>query len=195
MSNLVVAVTGGIGSGKSTVVNLIKDLGYTVFSADAIYKELLGDSEFFNGVLDSVGVKYGGDKKQSLKQVASLVFSNKDALKRLNDYTHPKIMQKMFELNKGEKGVVFNEVPLLFEGGYENLYDNVIVVYRDKQKRIESVMKRSNLTSNEVEERIKNQFNYENILKSKHTIIYNDGTVIDLAESVKAVVDGICKKK
>lgn len=195
MSKFSVAITGGIGSGKSTVSNLIKELGYVVFSADDVYKDLLLDGEFFSGVLNSVNVEFDGDKSSTLKKVASLVFSNKEALKALNDYTHPKIMQKLFELNSKQSGVVFNEVPLLFEGGYENLYDNVIVVYRDKQKRIESVIKRSNLTSNEVEERIKNQFNYENILKSKHTIIYNDGTVIDLAESVKAVVDGICKKK
>ena len=194
MSDLVVAVTGGIGSGKSTVVNLIKDLGYTVFSADAIYKELLGDSEFFNGVLDSVGVKYSGDKKQSLKEVASLVFSNKDALKRLNDYTHPKIMQKMFELNKGEKGVVFNEVPLLFEGGYQDLYNKVIIVMRSESDRIESVAKRDGLTILEVQNRIKNQQKYEKNLISKHTVIYNDGSILDLKEKVRAVVSEIIKE-
>ncbi len=195
MSKFNVAITGGIGSGKSAVCNLIKELGYVVFSADEVYKELLCNDEFFNGVLDSVGVKFKGDKNQSLKEVSSIVFLNKDLLQALNNYTHPKIMQKLFELNSKQSGVVFNEVPLLFEGGYENLYDEVIVVFRDKQKRIESVIKRSNLTSVEVEERIKNQFNYEKILNSKHTIIYNDGTAIDLAKNVKAIIDGIFKKK
>ena len=87
MSNLVVAVTGGIGSGKSTVVNLIKDLGYTVFSADAIYKELLGDSEFFNGVLDSVGVKFKGDKNQSSGSLGDIFFFSEGYLFQGNKYS------------------------------------------------------------------------------------------------------------
>ena len=194
MSNYVVAVTGGIGSGKSTVSNIIKELGYAVFSADEVYKNLLNDSEFFNGVLSSVGVTYNGDKKASLKEVSSIVFSSKEALNKLNNYTHPKIMQKLFELNKSKNGVVFNEVPLLFEGGYESLYNEVIIVLRDKQKRIQSIIKRDGLTKEEIENRIKNQFNYENNQIFKHTVIYNDGSLIQLERSVKAVVNEIIKK-
>ena len=194
MSNYVVAVTGGIGSGKSTVSNIIKELGYAVFSADEVYKNLLNDSEFFNGVLSSVGVTYNGDKKASLKEVSSIVFSSKEALNKLNNYTHPKIMQKLFELNKSKNGVVFNEVPLLFEGGYESFYNEVIIVLRDKQKRIQGIIKRDGLTKEEIENRIKNQFNYENNQIFKHTVIYNDGSLIELERSVKAVVNEIIKK-
>ena len=194
MSNYVVAVTGGIGSGKSTVSNIIKELGYAVFSADEVYKNLLNDSEFFNGVLSSVGVTYNGDKKASLKEVSSIVFSSKEALNKLNNYTHPKIMQKLFELNKSKNGVVFNEVPLLFEGGYESFYNEVIIVLRDKQKRIQGIIKRDGLTKQEIENRIKNQFNYENNQIFKHTVIYNDGSLIQLERSVKAVVNEIIKK-
>ena len=194
MSNYVVAVTGGIGSGKSTVSNIIKELGYAVFSADEVYKNLLNDSEFFNGVLSSVGVTYNGDKKASLKEVSSIVFSSKEALNKLNNYTHPKIMQKLFELNKSKNGVVFNEVPLLFEGGYESFYNEVIIVLRDKQKRIQGIIKRDGLTKEEIENRIKNQFNYENNHIFKHTVIYNDGSLIQLERSVKAVVNEIIKK-
>lgn len=194
MSNYVVAVTGGIGSGKSTVTNVIKKLGYAVISADEVYKNLLNDSEFFNGVLSSVGVTYNGDKKASLKEVSSIVFSSKEALNKLNNYTHPKIMQKLFEFNNAQNGVVFNEVPLLFEGGYESFYNKVIIVLRDKQKRIQGIIKRDGLTKQEIENRIKNQFNYENNQIFKHTVIYNDGSLIELERSVKAVVNEIIKK-
>lgn len=194
MSNYVVAVTGGIGSGKSTVTNVIKKLGYAAVSADEVYKNLLNDSEFFNGVLSSVGVTYNGDKKASLKEVSSIVFSSKEALNKLNNYTHPKIMQKLFEFNNAQNGVVFNEVPLLFEGGYESFYNKVIIVLRDKQKRIQDIIKRDGLTKQEIENRIKNQFNYENNQIFKHTVIYNDGSLIELERSVKAVVNEIIKK-
>ncbi len=194
MSNCLVAVTGGIGSGKSAVTNLIKELGYTVFSADEVYKNMLNDDGFFKGVLNSVGVEFNGDKLKALKEVSSLVFTKKDALKALNNYTHPKIMQNMFELNASVDGIVFNEVPLLFEGGYQNLYNKVIIVLRDKQERIKSVAKRDGLSTREIEERIKNQFDYENNAIFKHTVIYNDGTENDLAEKVRAVVNEIVKK-
>ena len=170
MSKLRVAITGGIGSGKSTVSNIIKELGYVVFSADEVYKTMLLDGEFFSGVLKSVNVEFKGDKQQALKEVSALVFKNKSALKALNDYTHPKIMQKLFELSDREKGVVFNEVPLLFEGGYEKLYNKVIVILRNEKKRIESVA------------------------IFKHTVIYNDGTREELVKSVTAVVNEICKE-
>ena len=194
MSNYLVAVTGGIGSGKSTVIKIIKELGFVVFSADEVYKTLLENSEFFNGMLNSVGVKFNGDKKQSLKEVSAIVFSNKEALKALNEYTHPKIMRKMLELNKGQGGVVFNEVPLLFEGGYESFYNEVIIILRDRQKRVESVSIRDNLTKEEIENRIKNQFDYENNKIFKHTVIYNDSSILELEQKVKAVVNEIIKK-
>ncbi|MBO5852125.1 MAG: dephospho-CoA kinase [Clostridia bacterium] len=194
MSNYLIAVTGGIGSGKSTVTNLIKELGYTVFSADEVYKNMLKDDGFFKGVLNSVGVEFNGDKTKALKEVSSLVFRSKEALNALNNYTHPKIMQKMFELNAGVDGIVFNEVPLLFEGDYQHLYNEVIIVIRNLEDRIKSVSKRDGLTMQEIKERIKNQFNYENNAIFKHTVIYNDGTDRDLAEKVRAVVNEIVKK-
>ena len=89
---------------------------------------------------------------------------------------------------------MFKEVPLLFEGGYESFYNEVIIVLRDKQKRIQSIIKRDGLTKQEIENRIKNQFNYENNQIFKHTVIYNDGSLIQLERSVKAVVNEIIKK-
>ncbi len=193
MSKFNVAITGGIGSGKSTVSKIIKELGYKVFSADAVYKELLNDGDFLRGVFKSVGLSENLEKSSGLKEVASLVFNDETLLKKLNDYTHPKIMQKLSSLNDGEEVIAFNEVPLLFEGGYQNNYDAVIVVKRSLNARIESVAKRDGLSLLQIQERIKNQYDYEKNEILEHTVIYNDGTLNDLAEKVKAVVNEIIK--
>ena len=186
---MVIAITGGIGSGKSTAIEVIKGLGYTVISADQTYKELLNDQTFVNGVHNAVGIKTDS-KTLDRVAVSTAVFNDSKKLKDLNAFTHAKIYDKMFNLSKG-KGVVFHEVPLLFESGYQQKYDKVIVIMRDLGLRIKSVEKRSGLSRGEIEKRIKNQFDYENLDKNKHTVITNDGSVEEFSAKVKAVVNEI----
>ena len=193
MSKFTVAITGGIGSGKSTVANIIRKLGYEVFSADAVYKEMLKDGEFLRGVFKSVKVSESLNEKDGLKKVASIVFNNELALKKLNSYTHPKILKKLFELNATKQKIAFYEVPLLFESGYQSYYDAVIVVKRNEKARIESVAIRDGITNLEVINRIKNQYDYEKKEILEHTIIYNDGTLNELEAKVIAVVNEIVK--
>ncbi|MBR6736906.1 MAG: dephospho-CoA kinase [Clostridia bacterium] len=187
--NLLIAITGGIGSGKSTVSKILKDLGYTVYSADETYAELLVCNEFVNDIHRAVGVtpKCSGLDR---KAVSSAVFSSPEKLKALNEVTHPKIMKELLKKSSG-KGVVFNEVPLLFEGGYEKYYNAVIVVVRPEQERIKAVSVRSGITEEEVKNRIKNQFDYEKLNKVKHTIIVNDSSVESLAKKVESVLNEI----
>ncbi|MBO7214588.1 MAG: dephospho-CoA kinase [Clostridia bacterium] len=189
MRRLVIAITGGIGSGKSTLCALIKKRGYQVVSADETYGELLKDENFVRGVHLSVGIE--SDSKTLLRQeISNTVFSNAEKLKLLNDYTHGKIVAKMFE-NTAESGVVFHEVPLLFEGGFEKLYDKIIIVTRPLEDRIKAVMERSNLSKEEVKNRIKNQVLYENLKDIKHTVINNDCSESELDKKLGAVLDKI----
>ncbi len=185
-----IAITGGIGSGKSTVSKIIKGLGYTVFSADEIYSKLILDKSFVKSIYELLDIKtenYVFDKKL----VGEKVFSSKELLKKLNDFTHPIIMEKMISLSKETRGIVFNEVPLLFESGFENLYDNIIVVERNLENRVSSVMARDNVTKEEVLLKVKNQVNYENYINNAHTLINNDGNLSELSKKVKEVVSGI----
>ncbi len=189
MRSKVIAITGGIGSGKSTVCEILKKQGYKVFSADEIYSELLLDSEFVKGVHLSVGLKE--ESKTLLREkVSSIVFSDKDKLKALNEFTHEKIMSEMFKKSKGLE-ISFHEVPLLFESGLESRYDKVIVVTRPIDERIASVVKRSGLTDEEVKKRIENQKSYENLKGLEHTVINNDKDLLSLERELKAVVNEI----
>lgn len=183
----VIAVTGGIGSGKSTVISLIEKYGYTVISADETYKKLLENPEFVKGVHESVGLKSESAVLEREK-VSALVFNDREKLAALNAFTHSKIMDKMFEESKG-LSVVFHEVPLLFESGYQDRYDNVLIVKRPDDLRIEGIKKRSGLSEEEIIKRIKNQCDYENFQSFRHTVIINDGTLDELAVKVKAVIN------
>ncbi len=188
MSNKIIAITGGIGSGKSTVISLLKEYGYPVISADETYKKLLEDPDFVKGVHKSVGID--SDSKILLREeVSNIVFSSPEKLKALNDFTHKKIMEKMFNESKGLK-VVFHEVPLLFESGYQDSYDNVLIIKRPDSLRIEGLKTRG-LSTEQIKKRIENQIDYEKIDGFEHTVIINDKSLEELSVKLRAVLDEI----
>ncbi len=193
MKDKIYAITGGIGSGKSLVMKRIKENGFITYSADEIYDNLLKDDNFVCEIYNLLEIPYVKEQGFDRKLVSSVVFNNKEKLNKLNSFTHKKIMDTMLFLSKSSKGLVFNEVPLLFESGLENLYDGVIVVVRDINDRINSVIKRDGKTLSQVEDIIKNQFNYDNISQKKHILIVNDQDVKSLYNKVDKVLSEIIK--
>ncbi len=173
---LKIAVTGGIGSGKSTVCKKIGELGYPVFSCDEIYASMLGDIEFASAMeILFPGATDGGrvDKRALLR----VVLRDKKAMETLDAFTHPKIMTRLFEKTdeaarkeyekrlkdngkNGEKILVFAEVPLLFEGKYDRLFDKIIVVRRNETEKIRSVIARDGCKEDVVKEKMSLQFDY-----------------------------------
>lgn len=183
-----IAITGGIGSGKTTVAKEILLLGFPVFSCDAIYKEILQDrayiaqiSKVFNGV-----VKDGEIDKKAL---SGLVFSDKSARQKLNEIAHPLIMKQLYaHMQACASDLVFAEVPLLFEGGYEKDFDYIIVVERGLEKRIENVMQRDGVSRLDVLARINAQFDYENIKNSNVYFLENDGGLDEIKSKIKKLL-------
>ncbi len=156
-----IAVTGGIGSGKSTAISIIREMGFPVFSCDVIYNEILSEPSYieklrkaFNGV-----VKNGVIDKRALSVI---VFSDENARKRLEQIAHPRVMERLFEkMQDCNSNLVFAEVPLLFEGGFEKDFDDVIVILRDKEERIAAVQARDGGTRMEILQKISAQFDYD----------------------------------
>ena len=211
MAEYSIAVTGGIGSGKSFATNIIKSLGYQTFSCDEIAKDMYDDEKLRSAVIKLFGEKIlDGNGNVSKKAIADIVFSDKAALKNLNDLTHPFIVKTLFDNIKKTSGVVVSEVPVLFESGLQNDFDEVFVIKRDIKSRIDSVVKRSAMTKEAVISRINNQFDYEagllsvikeseNRLKSGlfspvYTIIYNDGDYSSLKNSLTLALSKVSEK-
>lgn len=193
MINKTYAITGGIGSGKSTVCQILKDMGFEVFSADEVYKELLKSPSFVKKIYTTLGINSDDYNNFNTKLVAEKVFNDKKLLSLLDNVTHPEIMRGLLLKSKEVNGLCFNEVPLLFESGYPPLYDGVIVVMRDINLRKNGVMSRDNISEEEFFKRVNNQFDYKNISEIEHTVITNDGDLEELKLKVKAVVNEIQK--
>lgn len=190
-----IAITGGIGSGKSLLTDYFASLGYAVLSADEIYSDLLKDECFVKGICDAVGVcavLVNGRYTLDRKAVAEKVFGNPAERKKLDDFTHDAIMREMFSRANACSGVVFCEVPLLFEGGYDKYFDCVIVVFRNENERISSVVSRDNKSAELVKEIIKNQYDYSKLAENGHTIfVENNGTPRFLYEKANEIIEKI----
>jgi dephospho-CoA kinase len=189
-SNKKIAITGGIGSGKSIVSKIIETAGFPVFSCDETYSELIKDKKFLQELSGIFGDILNENGELDKGKLSNIVFNDKSALEKLNSFTHPKVFERMFEKAKSFNSTCFFEVPLLFEGGYQDKFDQVIVVQRDLNERVESVVKRSNLTREQVFERINAQYNYDMGDFTKYYVIHN----INDFEYLKAETLAVLKK-
>lgn len=189
-NNIKVAITGGIGSGKSTAITLIKEMGYSVVSCDEITAELYKKQTVLRKLkrLFPTAIKGIIKLKADKTEISRIVFSDKAKRKELNELLMPLILKELFRRLNREKGVVFAEVPLLFETNLQVEFDHVLVITRDKEKRIESVMARSNMTKEQVLERINAQFDYDAFSATREIVIENDGDLETLKEKLTSAI-------
>ena len=188
------AVTGGIGSGKTAVCRILAELGYPVFSCDAAYAELTRGGQLVDRLEEVFkGVK-NADGSLNRKTLSAKVFGDIDALNKLNSITHPAIMDSLFARAMAAEGsIVFCEVPLLFENGFQSRFDGVIVIMRSLEERVNSVIERSGLKREEVTKRINAQFDYQSADLSKYYVVDNDGDMAELTKKVKKILQKIIK--
>ena len=192
-NNIKIAITGGICSGKSTVAEIIKEQGYCVISCDEIYSELLEDSVFLELLNNEFCSIKNADGTLNRAKLSEIVFNDKEKLQKLNSLTHPQIMQRALKQMSGN-GLYFCEVPLLFEGGFEKLFDNIIVVMRDDETRINELMVRSKIDKNQALLRINSQFDYKISDFAKYYVIHNSVNLEQLKEKTLDTLEKIIKE-
>jgi len=195
-----IGLTGSIGSGKSTVSELLKKRGVPVVDADQLAREVVhpgtpGEAE----VLKTFGTEVvGSDGHLDRKKMAALVFSEPLKLKQLESIIHPLVQQEnrrlRNELTKSGHKMAFYDVPLLFEKKLEAQFDELVVVYADLEVCIQRVMSRNKWTRAEVEARIRNQLAVEEKIKKAHWTLNNNGTRDELDRSVEKLLQDIGRK-
>ena len=187
--NKKIAVTGGIGSGKTLFCNILKSMGYDVFSCDDIYAEILQEEAYLSLLIKNFPDCFS-DVKLNKKILSERIFKNREDKKTLESLAHPLILQRLLKKME-DKEIVFAEVPLLFEGGYEELFDCVIALVRNKEDRIEAVRKRSRLTETEILNRMENQIDPALLFDKNCIIVENNGTVEELKEKTIKILSKI----
>ncbi len=194
MQKMKVAITGGIGSGKTTVLNCIKEMGYPVFSCDSIYNDVVLSENYIKSIkqIFPSAVKNGQLQRDILSKI---VFDDLLAREKLNAISHPLIMKELYKrMENADANIVFAEVPLLFEGNYEKEFDKVIVIQRDLKERISSVKNRDGLNETSIQKRMEAQFDYfskEGALRLKNCnaiILENQGSISEIKERVQKII-------
>ena len=178
---MVIGLTGGIATGKSTVARILASLGAYVINADKIGHNILDkNKDAYNAVINEFGesiVKENG--KINRKKLGKIVFSDKNKLKKLENITHPYIIKEIEKETKEKvkeyKHLVL-DVPLLFETGLENIVDVSWVVVCSYEKQIERITKRDGLSKKEAKKRIETQMETKKKIKLADFVIYNNGT-------------------
>ena len=175
---MVVGLTGGIGSGKSTVAKMFQEIGnIAVYFADEEAKKLMTTSAIIRKkICDEFGAESYLNNQLNKPFIATAVFSNKTKLSALNAIVHPEVYKhfKAFVAANTNKDYVLYENAILFENTSDALCDVIITVVADEKLRIERVIKRDNTSEIEVKNRINNQWkDSKKILLSNYIISNN----------------------
>ena len=184
---IIVGLTGGIGSGKTTVAGFFEDLGIPVYIADDAGKRLMRESKDIRDQVQAIfgPSSYSGNEPDR-KYIASRVFSDSDLLARLNNIIHPAVAEDFKEwCNSQDTAYVIYEAAILFEtGGYKKC-DLSILVTAPFELRIERLQQRDKSTREEIQQRMDNQWSDEKKSELADYIINNE----DLSLTKLAVVD------
>jgi dephospho-CoA kinase len=174
---LKIAVTGGIGSGKSLITKIISSYGYPVYNADEKAKTLMeNDLTIKNALIAAFGKKIYSDKKLNRKYLAKLVFDNDDNLHKINKLVHNAVLKDFAKFtNENPQKLVFMESAIIFENSLEKHFDCVVAVLALKKVRIWRVMKRSGLNRKEILQRMKQQKHTNKLKQLSDFMIDNNG--------------------
>ncbi len=178
----IVGLTGGIGSGKSTIAAYFKKRGVPVYIADDEAKKIMNDPEVVKKVQSVFEENIIENKQLNRKKIAELVFSSPEQLKKLNSIVHPEVKKHFLDwVKKHEKHpFVIKEAAILFESGTYKDCDKIILVTAPEALKIARVMKRDNVSREQVLERMKNQWSDEKKIPLSDYVIQN--TDLELAK-------------
>lgn len=174
----VVGLTGGIGSGKSTVANYFSSFdNVAIYIADERAKELMQTSELIQQkIKDSFGNKAYSGNILNKEYISNIVFKDRTKLKTINEIVHPEVRKHFHNFVKEQKNkaLIIYEAAILFESESSQFCDFIITVYADPSTRVERVIQRDNIPKENVLFRIKNQLSDTHKLLQSNYIIFNN---------------------
>jgi len=174
---LIIGITGGIGSGKSTLSKLLRAEGYSVYDTDLEARRLQNEhSAMRKKLMDMFGKDIYSDQGLNRSALGKIVFGKPELLTKLNTIVHPLVMEDFnsWVLNRYPKKMLFIESAILYESGFNKLVDKVILITADESIRIERVVNRDGVTPEHVRARMANQFPDKEKINRADFVIHSD---------------------
>ncbi|MBF4515375.1 dephospho-CoA kinase [Flavobacterium sp. ANB] len=183
----VIGLTGGIGSGKTTIANYFSELGVPVYIADDGAKKVMQSESIINEIKKVFGEGLFENDILNRAKLAEIVFNDKDKLAQLNAIVHPAVKNdfEVWLLQHKNYEYIIYEVAILFESGRYKDCDLIITVTAPEETRIERVLKRDNTTREQVLSRMQMQWSDENRISRSNFVINNDNLKNARKEVVK----------
>jgi dephospho-CoA kinase len=196
----VIGLTGGIGAGKSTVTQMLEELGAAVIDADRVGHQIyLPDLPAWREIVGAFGKNVlNADRTINRQALGRVVFADPEALRTLNRIAHPKMFDRMAELiaelraHGGMKAIVV-EAAVLIEANWQSLVDQVWVVVASEAAVVDRLAKQRNLSSEQVRTRIAAQLSNDERLKHAHVVIRNDGALAEVRSAVQRAWDQLTR--
>lgn len=192
---MIIGLTGGIACGKSTVANILRQKGILVIDADEISREITKKGKpAWQEIKEEFGEEViGSDGEILRKKLAQIVFNNPTKLAALNQITHPRITKQLTEIlaeikAKKSQRIIVIEVPLLFECGLQDIFDEVWVVKAPQSLMIERLIRRDSLSKEDALKRISSQMPLTQKAQLADRVIENSGPVNDLKKQIEDIL-------
>ena len=190
----IIGITGGISSGKSTVTNFLRQRGFQVVDADALVHQLQAPGgRLYNILVEHFGyqvVLKNGQLNRPL--LASLIFSNPEEQEWSKETQGQVILEELATLKNQlsqTEAIFFMDIPLLFEQGYESWFDEVWLIYLDRETQIERLMNRDKLSLEAAESRLASQWSLDKKKKLATHIIDNSGSLDQLLSQIISLLE------
>jgi len=191
---MIVGLTGGIGSGKSTVAKMFKKLGVPVYNSDKKAKNLMKSSKKLRA---SIKALLGDDaydgKKLNKAYIANKIFQDKSLLNKLNGIVHPAVRENfIFWAKKQEAPYVIQEAAIIFENGLHEFYDKIVLVTAPEKVRLKRVLERNGASKADILARMGNQWQDARKIKLSDHVIDNlvlEDTIFKVKEVHKLLLD------
>lgn len=184
---MILGLTGGIATGKSTVAEFFREKGIPVICADTIAREITESSKILEEISSEFGQEMIINGKLDRKKMREYIFVDINRVKKLNEITHPPIIEKIKEeINKNkEKPILVVDIPLLFEGNYEFLVEKILLITCKKEIQLLRVQNRDSVSLESAKNIINKQMAMEEKEKKSDFIIENNGTKEELNEKLE----------
>ncbi|HSF29858.1 MAG TPA: dephospho-CoA kinase [Candidatus Tectomicrobia bacterium] len=196
----VIGLTGGIGAGKSTVTQMLEELGAAVIDADRVGHQIyLPDLPAWREIVDGFGgTVLNADRTINRQALGRIVFADPEALRALNRIVHPKMFDRMAELiaelrGRGGMKAIVVEAAVLIEANWQSLVDQVWVVVASEPVVVDRLAKQRSLSPEQVRTRIAAQLSDDERLKHAHVVIRNDGSLDEVRSAVQRAWDRLCR--
>ncbi|MBP7214638.1 MAG: dephospho-CoA kinase [Candidatus Kapabacteria bacterium] len=195
----VIGITGGIGSGKTSLAKIIEEFGYKVIYTDNLAKKILNENQNIrNKIIETFGENsYNPDLTFNNKYISQIVFNGTEESKRklqnLNRIVHPAVIDEMIKeterLEQNGEEIVFIESALIYEIGLEDGFDYIIVVDANEDVRAKRAADRLGITIDEVKARMRQQNSTQVEKNLADFVIENNGTIEELKDSARFIID------